>query len=80
MIPTPFVSELQLSPADQLLLLTSDGITDVLGDDSMMEVALDALAKVSQITPAKQNRPVARRVPGWHQCLMPCCGIRWCGA
>lgn len=46
-IPTPYVAELDLTPDDGLLLLTSDGITDVLRDDDIMEVAMNAISKVS---------------------------------
>jgi serine/threonine protein phosphatase PrpC len=41
--PDPFVTQAGLSPADRLLLLASDGVTDVLSDDAMLEVALAAI-------------------------------------
>uniref|UniRef100_A0A383WN56 protein-serine/threonine phosphatase n=1 Tax=Tetradesmus obliquus TaxID=3088 RepID=A0A383WN56_TETOB len=40
--PDPFVAQASLNPADRLLLLASDGVTDVLTDDAMLEVALAA--------------------------------------
>jgi serine/threonine protein phosphatase PrpC len=40
------VTQAALTPADRLLLLASDGVTDVLPDDAMMEVALAALDQV----------------------------------
>lgn len=48
-IPTPHVNELELSADDELLLLVSDGITDVMRDDSMMEVAINAISKVESV-------------------------------
>jgi hypothetical protein len=43
--PDPFVAQAALTPADRLLLLASDGVTDVLSDDAMLEVALAAAEK-----------------------------------
>jgi serine/threonine protein phosphatase PrpC len=43
--PDPFVTQKGLSPIDRLLLLASDGVTDVLSDDAMLEVALAAIDK-----------------------------------
>jgi serine/threonine protein phosphatase PrpC len=43
--PDPFVMQEGLTPADRLLLLASDGATDVLSDDAMLELALAAIDK-----------------------------------
>lgn len=42
----PHVMQQQLSPADKLVLLTSDGVTDVLPDDDVLELALRAVDRV----------------------------------
>eukprot|EP00878_Enallax_costatus_P009387 GHUV01009809.1.p1 GENE.GHUV01009809.1~~GHUV01009809.1.p1 ORF type:complete len:346 (+),score=145.49 GHUV01009809.1:861-1898(+) len=49
-IPTPHIQQLELIPDDQVLLLTSDGVTDVMGDDDMMEVAMKAISKARNDT------------------------------
>jgi hypothetical protein len=42
----PFVSTHNLDPSDRLVLLTSDGATDVLPDEDMLEVGLRAIEQV----------------------------------
>lgn len=42
----PFVSTHNLDPTDRLVLLTSDGVTDVLPDDDMLGVGLAAIEQV----------------------------------
>jgi serine/threonine protein phosphatase PrpC len=46
----PHVTQQQLSPADRLVLLTSDGVTDVLPDDDVLELALRAVDKARERT------------------------------
>jgi hypothetical protein len=42
----PHVTQQQLAPSDKLVVLTSDGVTDVLPDDDMLGVAMRALEQV----------------------------------
>jgi serine/threonine protein phosphatase PrpC len=42
----PFVNTHLLQPTDKLVLLTSDGVTDVLPDDDMLDIGLRAIAEV----------------------------------
>lgn len=44
----PHVTQHQLTPADRLVLLTSDGVTDVLPDDDVIELAFRAVEKVGR--------------------------------
>jgi serine/threonine protein phosphatase PrpC len=57
--PNPFVTQAALTPADRLLLLASDGVTDVLSDDAMMEVALAALDEAAARGEAGQQLAAA---------------------
>lgn len=43
----PFVNTHNLDPTDKLVLLTSDGVTDVLADDDMLDIGLMAIEQVS---------------------------------
>jgi serine/threonine protein phosphatase PrpC len=42
----PHVMQQELAPSDKLVVLTSDGVTDVLPDDDMLGVAMRALEQV----------------------------------
>lgn len=42
----PFVNTHLLQPTDKLVLLTCDGVTDVLPDDDMLDIGLSAIAQV----------------------------------
>lgn len=42
----PFVNTHTLDPTDRLVLLTSDGVTDVLPDDDMLDIGLHAIEQV----------------------------------
>lgn len=42
----PYVVSHQLEPSDHLVLLTSDGVTDVLPDDDMLGIGLTAIEQV----------------------------------
>lgn len=42
----PHVASAALTPDDALLLLATDGVTDVLSDAALMEVAMEALLRV----------------------------------
>lgn len=55
----PHVTQQELAPSDRLVVLTSDGVTDVLPDDDMLGVAMRALEQVR-----------AQRLGGW----WPGCG------
>ncbi|KAF8069639.1 protein phosphatase 2C 8 [Scenedesmus sp. PABB004] len=44
----PHVAATELRPADELVLLASDGATDVLPDDDMLGTALDAIAAAQE--------------------------------
>jgi len=44
--PEPAVRSVSLTPADALLLMATDGVTDVLGDDDALGIAMDALTRV----------------------------------
>lgn len=44
--PEPALASVTLTPADRLLLVATDGVTDVVGDDDALGAALDALDKV----------------------------------
>jgi hypothetical protein len=48
----PHVVHQQLAPSDSLLLLASDGVTDSLGDDDVMCIAMRALEQVSSTADA----------------------------
>jgi serine/threonine protein phosphatase PrpC len=48
----PFVNTHLLQPTDKLVLLTSDGVTDVLPDDDMLDIGLGAIAQVCFLTAA----------------------------
>lgn len=43
----PHVEQAELTPSDKLVVLASDGVTDVLPDDDMLEAALRAIEQVS---------------------------------
>jgi serine/threonine protein phosphatase PrpC len=55
--PDPFVTQAGLTAADRLLLLASDGVTDVLSDDAMLEVALAAADRA--VNRGEQRQSVA---------------------
>lgn len=42
----PYVNTHQLEPSDHLVLLTSDGVTDVVPDDDMLDIGLRAIEQV----------------------------------
>lgn len=42
----PHVAAHQLTPADRLVVLTSDGVTDVLPDDDLLDIAIAAIEQV----------------------------------
>jgi hypothetical protein len=42
----PHVTQQELAPSDKLVVLTSDGVTDMLPDDDMLGVAMRALEQV----------------------------------
>jgi serine/threonine protein phosphatase PrpC len=42
----PFVNTHTLDPTDRLVLLTSDGVTDVLPDDDMLDIGVRAVEQV----------------------------------
>ena len=50
----PYVSTHHLEPSDHLVLLTSDGVTDVLPDDDMLDIGLRAIEQVGG-TPTDPN-------------------------
>lgn len=45
----PYVAAQQLTPADRLVVMTSDGVTDVLHDDDMLGVAIRAIEQVGTV-------------------------------
>eukprot|EP00879_Flechtneria_rotunda_P031399 GHRR01034299.1.p1 GENE.GHRR01034299.1~~GHRR01034299.1.p1 ORF type:complete len:295 (+),score=119.68 GHRR01034299.1:289-1173(+) len=49
-VAEPHVAERQLCPADRLIVLTSDGATDVLPDEDMLDFALRAIEETQQST------------------------------
>uniref|UniRef100_A0A383W5L0 PPM-type phosphatase domain-containing protein n=1 Tax=Tetradesmus obliquus TaxID=3088 RepID=A0A383W5L0_TETOB len=46
----PHVTQQELAPSDRLVVLTSDGVTDVLPDDDMLGVAMRALEQTQNCT------------------------------
>lgn len=48
--PEPSVRSVLLTPSDVMLLVATDGVTDVLGDDDALAIALDALEKAKEMT------------------------------
>jgi serine/threonine protein phosphatase PrpC len=46
----PFVNTHTLDPTDRLVLLTSDGVTDVLPDDDMLDIGLRAIEQARSRT------------------------------
>lgn len=44
----PYVNTHQLEPSDHLVLLTSDGVTDVVPDDDMLDIGLRAIEQVGR--------------------------------
>lgn len=61
----PYVAAQQLTPADRLVVMTSDGVTDVLPDDDMLEVAIRAIEQVNKGAGAARTC-----------CCMQCQGLR----
>jgi serine/threonine protein phosphatase PrpC len=46
--PEPAVRSVALTPADSLLLMATDGVTDVVSDDDALGLALDAVTRVGR--------------------------------
>lgn len=46
----PYVNSHALEPHDRLVLLTSDGVTDVIPDDDMLDIGLAAIDQVCVCT------------------------------
>lgn len=68
--PEPAVRSVVLTPSDVLLLMATDGVTDVMGDDDALGFALEAMEKVGGFEGARCDRGVGacRGWEWWVQC------------